>query len=243
MLAVVCDAQDAGARALVDRWPGPADRLTPRDLSRPGWRWEPGRPGEATAVVGGRVVAARDIDLVVTRLPGVAPAHLPWIAAASRDYVAAEMTAHLAAWLAELPCPVLNRPHPSSLAGPPWRRPEWVRAAHRAGLDVEPATCLAGAGRERDAAEAPADPVLVEVVAGRALGGDGSAAAEARRAAALRLAAATGVEILRVGFAPGPGPPRVLDADLWCDLSTPAAVAALVAPARRAPGATAAVAA
>jgi hypothetical protein len=243
VLAVVCDAGDAGARALVDLWPGSADRLTPRDLSCPGWRWEPGRPGEATAVVGGRVVAARDIDLLVTRLPGVAPAHLPWIAAASRDYVAAEMTAHLAAWLAELPCPVLNRPHPSSLAGPPWQRPEWVRAAHRAGLDVEPATCLAGADPERDAAEAPADPVLVEVVAGRAFGGGRSAAAEARRAAALRLATATGVEILRVAFAAGSGPPRVVDADMWCDLSTPEAAAALVARARRAPGTRAAVAA
>ena len=243
MLVVVCDAGDAGAGALVDLWPGPADRLTPRDLSCPGWRWEPGRPGEATAVVGGRVVAARDIDLVVTRLPSVAPVHLPWIAAASRDYVAAEMTAHLAAWLAELPCPVLNRPHPSSLAGPPWQRPEWVRAAHRAGLGVEPATCLAGAGRERGAGEAPGYPVLVEVVADRALGGDGSAAAEARGAAALRLASATGLEILRVGFAPGPGPPRVVDADVWCDLSAPAAAAALVARASRAPGTPAAVAA
>jgi hypothetical protein len=55
---------------------------------------------------------------------------------ADRAYVAAEMSAFLAAWLSDLVCPVLNRPTPGSLVGPSWRREQWKSAAQQVGMRV-----------------------------------------------------------------------------------------------------------
>jgi hypothetical protein len=45
-------------------------------------------------------------------------------------------SAFLVFWLAELACPMLNRPSPGRLNGPSWRHEQWVAQAARVGLWV-----------------------------------------------------------------------------------------------------------
>jgi len=77
---------------------------------------------------------------VLTRMSCVYPQELGAIVSEDRAYVAAEMTAFLAAWLSSLACPVLNRPAPNCLVGPSWRREQWVRLAAHLGIPVCPVT-------------------------------------------------------------------------------------------------------
>ena len=145
MLVIVASRFDADAQALGAGWPGPALVLTPADLSMKGWRHVTGAD-ENTAVIGGRMVAASEIDGVLTRLPAVLESELGSITAGDRAYVAAEMTAWLAAWLSDLPCPVLNRPSPVHLIGPAWSREQWLLAARRLGI---PAVTVSRSTRTR----------------------------------------------------------------------------------------------
>ena len=139
MIVVVGRTEDEGAQALVRRWGSlGAGLLTPRDLSCAGWAHQPESPSEGSAVVGGRPTPASEITGVVTTLETVAVSDVLHIVPADRAYVLTEMQAFLCAWLATIPCPVLNRPSPASLAGCGWQREEWALAAHALGIPTLP---------------------------------------------------------------------------------------------------------
>src|SRR5262245_34157967 len=119
MILVLASRSDENARSLVDRWESHGARLlVPECLSVVGWRHRGSARPSSRAVLGGVPVNGAEIRGVLSRLPSVMPSDLLHICAEDRAYVAAEMTAFLVAWLASLPCPVLNRPTPTSLAGP-----------------------------------------------------------------------------------------------------------------------------
>src|ERR1700674_4065238 len=121
MIVVVASRRDVVATALVTLWSKYGARLlTPDDLCKPGWRYEPGRPEDGTAVIDGAPVGVRHIGGVLVRLGSIDASDLPQFAPADRRYAAAEMTAFLISWLSELTCPVINPPSGSCLAGPNW---------------------------------------------------------------------------------------------------------------------------
>lgn len=210
MIAVVASAGDPGARALVARWGERARMLTPADLSRRGWVHHPGWPRAGRAVIDGEIVPVRELTGVLSRLAFVSGHELPTIIPAERQYVAAEITAFLLAWLAELPCPVINRPSPAAPAGPSLRPEAWVALAARLGIPSTPIRRTADgyaypAGERRE---------LVTVVGRRALGGTN---ADARRRACA-LAAEAGAQLVDVAF-DGSRPNRPLvDAHIFPDL-------------------------
>jgi hypothetical protein len=70
---------------------------------------------------------------------------LHWVRREDRDYVAAEMTAFLLAWLTVLHCPVVNRPTAMSLNGPNWRAEQWLLTASSLGVPTRPAVRRVGA--------------------------------------------------------------------------------------------------
>ena len=248
MLVVVAGRHDATARAFAERHAAVgAALLTPDDLSRPGWRFALGADGprpDGTAVVAGRIVENGAIRGVLTRLPRVDETELPEIVPEDRAYVAAEMTAFLLAWLAALPCPVLNRPTPTCLGGPNWWTERWVHLAHRLGIPARPVRHLADPespaddagvvppdadGADRGAVSAtPAatdpSPVTVTVVGRRCFGTTDRRLATAAR----RLATAARADLLAVRF-DGSDDPRLLTATPWPDLAEPAVAEAIVA--------------
>jgi hypothetical protein len=195
MLVVLASAHDATAQAIVAAWaPWGAALCTPADLSTRGWRHRVGAPEAAAAVIAGQIVPVAGIAGVLIRLPAVQPEELTHIAAADRDYVAAEMTAFLTAFVTALPCKVLDRPRAGALVGPAWRPEQWIRAAARAGIPVRPCQrCV-----RPDAPPEPRAEVAVElaVIGDRVFG-----ATEARLAGWARsLARAGGVGLLGLGF-------------------------------------------
>src|SRR5438034_2764184 len=145
MLAIIADGADLVADALAARWrqrtSADVALLTPADLSRRGWRYRLGTgAGPAgAAIIADRIVPVEEIDGVLTRLPSVSPHHLPHIIPADREYVAAEMTAFLTAWLSGLTCPVLNRPTPGCLTGPAWRPQHWAHLAAQLAIPTQQA--------------------------------------------------------------------------------------------------------
>jgi hypothetical protein len=197
--------------------------LTPRDLSRPGWSYRPGCDASALAV-GDDMFESGQIAAVVTRLPWVSPLELPHIVEGDRAYVAAEMGAFLVAWLAELRCPVANRPSPSCLCGPFWRHERWIAEAARAGLAVEPARRIWGAQRMEYPEPCRDGGVSVPVVGERCLGEHDAWLAEQ----ALRLARAAGVETLTVDFTQSGAGARVRSASPWPRLEDAAVAQALL---------------
>ncbi len=238
MLVVVTSADDPAAATLLEDWPGEARRLGADDLSRPGWVFEPGgMPG--WAVLGGERVAAGRISGVVTQLPCVVPGELGAIIPADREYVAAEMTAFLAAWLSELTCPVLNRPLPGQLMGPGWSAQRWAQVARAAGITtrLEPDILASASESEVEGQAEPGDGSgsdasgfdyageghSVTVVGGRAIGG---ADPECGRAAET-LAAAAGVALLRAHFTEDPHDCVFVAADYWVDIADPQVIAAI----------------
>lgn len=189
MILVIASAADATAAALANAWrEADARCLRPADLSMPGWRHYIGADGKRGSIaVGGTVVSEREVTGVLTRTTWISPYELPLIAEADRTYVATEMSAFLLSWLSSLDCPVVNRPLPGCLAGPPWRAPQWMAAAAAAGLHV-PAF-----GRMQ---EPRGDTVMLTVVGTRCFG----AAAPELHAASLRLAALAATALLSLAF-------------------------------------------
>src|SRR5271157_5668945 len=196
MLVVLASAFDEVAAKVVAAWtPWNAALCTPADLSIPGWNHHVGAPHEATAVVSGVVTPVVAITGVWTRLPLVQPEELTHIAAADRSYVAAEMTAFLIAFLANLRCKVLNRPSPTLLSGPGWRPEQWIRAAIRANIPARTTQRIVrfGAPTER-LAEIAAE---LTVIGERVFGTSDAVLTSWAKA----LATAAGVGILGVRFA------------------------------------------
>ena len=221
MLLILANRSDYSARALADAWKKDAVLITPGDLSTPGWRLYEDRNG-LRAVAGGRVIDAREISGVLTRMPSVGEQELFEIDSADRAFVAAEMTAFLLAWLTRLDCPVLNRPSPSCLCGPFWRHERWLTAARQAGLPAEP--------WRRDTRsparpwEAPPSPHSV-IVAGNRCFGDVDATLKSH---AQKLAQTAGADLLSVEFSGAERNARFLRTHLWPDLRLPEVSAALL---------------
>ena len=210
-VVVLASEADVQAKALPRRLPYLDVRLlTPRDLSRPGWEFRPGR-SEGVAVVSGAPVSAPSAVLV--RLPWVAEPDLPHITARDRSYVAAEMTAVLLAWLSSLPCPVINRPSTTCLAGPLWRPERWAMVAAAVGLPAAPVHRSAGMHNPPRQQLRTDQEVVITVVGKRSLG-----TRDARLSRLLpRLARAAGADVLAVRLTePGPAA-RLLAAGPWVD--------------------------
>jgi hypothetical protein len=189
LILIVAAAADAAAAALANAWHAAGARcLRPADLSMPGWRHFVAAEGNCgTVVVGGTVVPEPELTGVLTRTTWISPYELPVIAEADRTYVATEMSAFLLSWLYSLDCPVVNRPMPGCLAGPPWRTPQWMAAAAASGLRVPDL---------RRMQEPHGNMATLTVVGTRCFG----AAAPELHAASLRLAALATTELLGVAF-------------------------------------------
>lgn len=221
MILVIASRHDLVARALVGRWAAHGARLlTSADLSAAGWRHHSDAAGTSTLLVGGRVIPAREVSGVLTRLPCVFERELVRIAPVHRAYVAAEMTAFLTFWLSDLPCPVLNRPTPGCLAGPNWRREQWVHAAARAGIPVRSVRRCVGVSAGLSPEAPYPHPITVTVVGDRCVGRvTRRLAAQARH-----LADTARLDLLAVRFSgPGPGA-HFVDADPWPDIAADPAV-------------------
>ena len=211
MIVVVGRETDAGARALLERWRDrEAALLTPRDLSRAGWAHRPASPADGRAVVAGRAVAVGEIRGVVAALETLTIRDLSHIARDDRQYVVAEMYAFLLAWLRTLPCRVLNRPTPQSLAGCGWQREQWVLVADALGIPTVPVSEPSDGSDERDAA------ITVTQVADRTL----DAPSDTVAGWVARLAAAAQTSTLVARFRDG-SPPRLVCAGVVPDFSRP----------------------
>ncbi len=218
MLVVVASRHDPGACEIVQRWERwGAALLGCEDLSVPGWRYSPSNRAASRAVVSGRVVPDKSIRGVLLRRPLILEQELMHIAPADREFVAAEMSAFLLAWLSELPCPVLNRPQGASLCGPNWRPQQWAHMAAKAGFHVDPARCQIPADAKAEGEEnlPAAQPVKAVVVGDRCLGD----VSDAQAAAAIKLAAAAGVALLAVWLVPSKRRSRFVAANPMPDLN------------------------
>ncbi|MGB8506840.1 MAG: hypothetical protein WCD76_00410 [Pyrinomonadaceae bacterium] len=218
MIVILASRQDAVARLLAARWAHEgAELLTPEGLSVEGWRHYVATDGDEAAVIGGRRVATCDIEGVVSRLWGIGENDLPHIVAEDRSYISMEMTAFLTSWLSSLRCPVLNRPLPMSLAGPNWRREEWIHRAARLGIPVRPL-------QRRSTPDAPLaqdsrpENLNAVTVAGNACPGT---ADETLKVHALRLARSVGASLLNVHFDGDTADAAFVSADVWPDVSAP----------------------
>ena len=218
MLVILASRHDAVAQNLAARWSGEdVALLTPEGLSVSGWRHYPGAPESSASTLDGREVGERDITGVLSRLWGVGEFDLTHIVPEDRAYVGMEMSAFITSWLYGLPCPVLNRPTPACPTGLNWREEEWTHRAARLGIPVRTI-------RRRLALDAEPEPpsnaetkTTVTVVGRRCLG----AAHESLKAHALRLAAASGTDLMDVYFS-GEGADAVfLGVGLWPDVSVP----------------------
>lgn len=197
MIVVVAGDRDDAARSLVARWGAyDAQVITPAGLSAAGWRCYSHSLNHSTCVRGGRVVDARDISGVVTRLAWVTEYDLPHIRQPDRSYVAAEMTAFLLWWLASLDCPVINRATPTGLAGPNWRAEQWTHCAAGLGIPVRPVRRTVNPAGSSSAPEPALASVKVTIVGNRCLGSEeGLITSRARR-----LASAADAHLLEVEF-------------------------------------------
>jgi hypothetical protein len=183
-----------------------------------GWHHYLGAAGISTAVISGRVVATEKITGVLTRLPCIDERELTHIEPADRAYVAAEMTAFLASWLAGLACPVLNRLTPACLMGPSWRLEQWIYAAAQLGITASPVRRRAALGGALSTEPPRRHAATIMVGGDRCFGEvDRTLAAQAQR-----LAAAASVGLLAVHFSGPESGASLPNADLWPDISSAA---------------------
>lgn len=213
MPVVLAHCDDQVAHALVERWATRNARLiTPEDLSMAGWRHRSGASHNACAVIDGDVIDAQAITGVLVRLPQVIEQDVLHISEEDRAYVAAEMTAFLRAWLAKLPCRVLNRPTAMGLNGPLWRHERWLHTAAQLGCSVIPAQRATTSTQQSvSAAAVPTTVVSVTIVGSNAIGDTDPALVQQAR----RLAEAADVELLAVAFDGPDAQARFVGASLW----------------------------
>ncbi len=140
MIVVLASEHDPSAHTLISNWKdhnnNSIELLTPKDLSKKGWKYRLGDLAHSTAVINGKIVNMQEIVGVLTRLPCIFENDLFDIVKEDRSYVATEMTAFMLSWLSELRCPVLNKPTPTCLSGPYLRDEQWVYAASQVGINV-----------------------------------------------------------------------------------------------------------
>jgi hypothetical protein len=218
VIIILAGQQDEVARLLAARWKTcDARLLTPEDLSIAGWRYEPHTDREQTAIINGRSVSSTEIAGVLTRLAAVSEHEVTHIVQHDRAYVAAEMTAFLSSWLTDLDCCVLNRPTPTCLSGPGWRKEQWVHFA--ASLSIPVCPVHRKTRQVTEAAEVNSlDPgYTVIVVGGLSFGAPNKTLADY----AQRLAWASGVNLLSVHFSLIEETFRLASVDLWPDVTVP----------------------
>lgn len=197
MLVVVASCYDQSASELVARWANQgAMMLTCEDLSSGGWRYNVTNPENSLAVIGGQKIPCSEITGVLTRRPCILEEELLYITPGDRSYVAAEMNAFLIAWLSSLSCPMFNRPTASSLSGPNWRREQWIHAAARQGIPVQPGYRRIPFDGNEQPAFSKENVSEVTIVGDRSFG----EVDEIMVVQAKRLAAAAGVNLLSVAF-------------------------------------------
>ncbi|MEO8578526.1 MAG: hypothetical protein ABI556_17570 [Gemmatimonadales bacterium] len=218
MLVVVGSRHDSGACEIVRQWERwGAALLSCEDLSESGWRYSPSDRAASRAVVSGQIIPDTAIRGVLVRRPWVLQQELTQIVPADREFVAAEMSAFLLAWLSQLPCRVLNRPRGTSLCGPNWWPQQWAHMAANVGFQVEPIRLQIPAGAkakgEENSYPAP-QPVEAVVVGDRCLGD----VSNDQAADAVKLAAAAGVALLAVWFVHANGRNRFVAANAMPDL-------------------------
>jgi hypothetical protein len=211
-LLIIASARDETARQLATLWADAGARLLlPRDLSRPGWRYQPGQVEKSIAIASGESIAAQQISGVLTRVGSITEDELIEIAPEDRPYVAQEMTAFLVAWLSTLTCPVLNRPGTVCLSGPNWRPEQWVYAAAQAGVPVVPARRRVPYDSSQSATAQNMLPVVITVVGKKCFGPKDRFLHESAR----RIARYAHVELLAVTFAGRGKDARFASANLW----------------------------
>jgi len=223
VVLILADDHDVGARALACRLGQRAILAPPRLLSQPGWTWVPDpclRTG--SRATGG--FSVRELTAVVTRLTAVFPWHVPHVAAHDREFVAAEMTAFLRAWLTALPCPVLNPPSNLCLTGPAWSPEQWAILAHRLGIPATP-TIRAVAARTTPQAPGRRAGCRVVVACDRVVIAEPCAAILGVHAA--MIARAAGCALLAVDFDTPEPSGCLVNADCWPNLADPAILAAV----------------
>ena len=214
---IIASAADAASGELAASW-APADVrcIRPAEFSAPGWSYFVAAPRRGGSIaIAGSVIPEQEVRGVLTRIPWVSRYELPQIDEADGDYVATEVSAFLLSWLASRDCPVINRPMPSCLAGPPWGKLQWLAAAAAAGLKTTTfRTDKLGSGG------------VTLTVVGRQCFGE---AAPELRAGSLRLAALAKVELLDVHFDSAEADASFAGANLFPPLSDPSVRAALLA--------------
>jgi hypothetical protein len=218
MIVIVANRWDQTPKAVASRWGEPnVAVLTAQDLSVAGWRQHLNGMDGGTAVVDRKLVAQKEIAGVLTLMPCVYEQELVEIAPEDRSYVATEMTAFLLFWLSRLQfqCPVLNRPTPTCLSGPHWRREQWVHAAAQAGIPVQPLHRHAAPPGSAAQEETIPDSTTVTVV-GKCI--FGKADPDLQRQARY-LADLAGVELLAVRFSGPERGARFVSADSFPNLS------------------------
>jgi hypothetical protein len=151
---------------------------------------------------------------VLCRLAAVRPCELLEIVPEERQYVAAEVTAFLLAWLDTLPCRVVNAPSALCLSGPGWRREQWLYAAWRLGIPALATVRRVVPGR------ASADLAKAHTAAVTVVGSSCATGPPQLMALAQRLAGAARVDLLTVWFAQAGTGYAVTGADAWPDVST-----------------------
>jgi hypothetical protein len=217
-LLILASGSDETARRLATLWKSDGARLVlPRDLSRPGWRYEPGHVESSVAAADGEIIPARQISGVLTRLGNVIEDELIEIAPADRAYVAREMSAFLLAWLSALSCPMLNRPGSICLSGPNWRPEQWAHAASQTGVPVVPSRRRVPHENNPPLAPPYEPPVTVTVVGKKCFGPKDKYLHDGAR----RIARCANVELLAVTFLGSGKDARFLSADLWPNISAP----------------------
>lgn len=201
MLVVVASRFDKSAPAFAERRHDVDARLlTCRDLSRCGWRYYPGDSRRSRAVIGDEIVPFEEIDGAVICTPCVNQNELLHIEECDRSYVAAEMTAFLAAWLSEARFPVINRPNPACLMGPNWPRTRWIREAAMAGMRTSEVSRAYLQSRNSSDGGSEDSIVQIAVIGKECLATDRDAGIVAAELQAKRLAAAARVTALTVVF-------------------------------------------
>jgi hypothetical protein len=183
--------------------PGFVRQVSPGDLSRRGWRYVAGSPGQARAVAEGEVVPCDHIAAVLCRIPALTTADLPGIQPVDRAYIASEMHAFLLAWLTQFRGLRFNAPTPGSLCGPGWQAMKWLQVAARAGLPVKQTSTIVHRAAPPALHAVPSAAAQVTVVGEHAFGTDNAELAAYGR----RLAAACELSILGVRF--------VRDGEAW----------------------------
>jgi hypothetical protein len=219
---LITDTFDRGGQLLARRLGNSVVTVTPRDLSRVGWTYHP-KPERRTGSTVDGAFRACDLRAVVTRLVGVYPGHLPHVSVPAREYIAAEMTAFLRAWLTALPCPVHDPPTSLSLSGHVWSPEQWAVLAARHDIPLAPTWRTVPAD-----VQSPDAGAARLVVAGSRHLAQGSVPGLLVDATH-RLAAVAGQHCLETRVVWVNGSPRLSRVNAWPDLTEPAVLDLFVA--------------